>query len=256
MIFENNEAKNLYQVLGVSPSVPQRDLQEIVIRLRKIFDPSTYPQGLPGLQALARSRLEEIERAFLILGDPISRQAYDEELNLPANVIPLMARRSPDRVLNRSVASVGEELLSQDPSLHWKRSHVPGFHLVATAEQDEEVYQVRFRIVPRLTIEDLREFLFTVQDLLTRADLSPRREHLTFLLAAEILEDQEEVYQLLRSFHEESWGPLDEQGARARVFVLQGPSGNILAPGGVAQDRPALNPRRLLDLDRKELRAA
>lgn len=256
MIFETKEAKNLYQVLGVPPGIPQGELAGVVERLRRIFDPSTYPEGLPGLQALAGHRLEEIEAAYRVLGDPEQREAYDASLALPANVIPLGPRRSLDRVLTRSVASVGEELLSQDPSLHWRRGHAPGFDLVATADRPGECHQLRFRIVPRLTIEEFREFLFTVQDMLLQAEPTPRKEHLTFLVAAEILEDQEEVHRLLESFHQENWVPLRDNGARARIFVLQGPSGHVLAPGGVNRDRPSLNPRRLIELDREELLAA
>lgn len=256
MIFETHEERNLYQVLGVPPGATQRELEGVVERLRRIFDPSTYPQGLPGLQALARNRLEEIERAYRVLGDPEARSRYDQSLDLPEGVIPLMGRRSPDRVLNRSVASLGEELLTQDPRLHWHRTHSPGFHLVTAAEDGQEVFHVRFRIVPRLTVEHLREFLLTVQDLVYREGRDSKQHHMTFVLAAEVLDDRREVFDLLESFHGDSWVPLEGPGARARVFVVQGPSGLVLAPGGVAEDRPALNPRRLVDLHREELRAA
>jgi curved DNA-binding protein CbpA len=256
MIFSSHKDRNLYQMLGVPTSVSPQQLQEVVSRLRKIFAPGSYPEALPGLQALALHRLEEINQAFEILGDPERRHRYDQELDLPPNVVPILPTTSFHRVLARSVASVGEELLTQNPDLSWRRSHKENYDLVATAQQDEDIYEIRFRIVPRIRIEDFREFLYSVQTLLEEASRQTQRRHLTFLLAASLVEDLEQVRSLLLSFHEESWPSLEGPGARARVFVLQGPSGHILAPGGVSRDTPALNPRRLVSLNQRDRKAA
>ncbi len=65
----------LYQVLGVPPSIPQRELKTIYRRLAKATHPDRNPDDLE-----AHERFKRISEAWAVLGDVDKRALYDLDL--------------------------------------------------------------------------------------------------------------------------------------------------------------------------------
>ncbi len=69
-----------YETLQVHPRADPDAIRAAYERLRQRYDPAKLEDAADELQALARRRRDEIERAFTLLGDPERRRAYDLEL--------------------------------------------------------------------------------------------------------------------------------------------------------------------------------
>lgn len=66
--------QSLYDVLGLSPTAAQEEIEKACIRLGELHRPDKNPS------LEARLKFTQIERAYEILGDPENRRAYDLEL--------------------------------------------------------------------------------------------------------------------------------------------------------------------------------
>lgn len=241
----NPEDRTLYQMLGVPPEVGGTQLEGLVERLRRVFAPAHYPAGCPGLRDLAARRLEEIEAAYEVLRDPERRAAYDAELGLDQGAVPIVPPGRLHRVLARSLASLGHELLTQDPSLTWSRRRTPDFDLMATTTRGYDRHEINFRMVPRLDRELLEGYCTFADERVAEEGGGLLRHHLTFVLASEVVDDELGLFGRLEDWNRGAWRCLTGRGARARIFVLLGPSGRVMAPGGVCMEAPVPHPRRL-----------
>ncbi len=62
--------KNYYIILGIPATSSQEEIKSAYRRLAKEFHPDIYTEGhLP---------FQVIQEAYSVLGDPISRRAYDD----------------------------------------------------------------------------------------------------------------------------------------------------------------------------------
>jgi curved DNA-binding protein CbpA len=68
--------KSLYDILGILP-----DAEEVVIKAAyRSLSQKWHPDKHQGSTAAASERMAEINRAYEVLGDPVRRKAYDDEL--------------------------------------------------------------------------------------------------------------------------------------------------------------------------------
>ena len=70
------DPSNLYELLGVSPSADAVSLRKAFCRLSKILHPDTTSLPL----AEAATKFQQVCEAYDLLGDPVRRRTYDEEL--------------------------------------------------------------------------------------------------------------------------------------------------------------------------------
>ena len=72
-VIEGRKPKDLYEVLGCSPTSTQ---EQIKLEFKqKILE--SHPDRHPNDNA-ARTRFEELTEAYAIIGDPVERKFYDE----------------------------------------------------------------------------------------------------------------------------------------------------------------------------------
>lgn len=71
--------QDYYETLQVHPRADGEAISAAYQRLRERYDPVKLEGAADELQALARRRRDEIERAYAVLGDPERRRAYDLE---------------------------------------------------------------------------------------------------------------------------------------------------------------------------------
>jgi cytochrome c-type biogenesis protein CcmH/NrfG len=72
--------QDFYEILQVHPRADAEAIRAAYDRLRERYDPIRLEGAADELQALARRRRDEIERAFTVLGDSERRREYDLEL--------------------------------------------------------------------------------------------------------------------------------------------------------------------------------
>jgi preprotein translocase subunit Sec63 len=77
-------AASLYDVLRLPSTASAEQLRQSFRRLSKLYHPDTT--SLPAAEA-ARA-FEQLRRAYAVLGDPRSRQLYDEQRRLPSPPTP------------------------------------------------------------------------------------------------------------------------------------------------------------------------
>lgn len=68
-----------YEILQVHPNADQESIQAAYERMRARYDASRLEHAAEELVELARSKRDDIERAYAVLGDPVRRATYDEE---------------------------------------------------------------------------------------------------------------------------------------------------------------------------------
>jgi hypothetical protein len=71
--------QDYYEILQVHPKADTEAIQAAYERLKQRYDPQRLEGAADELVALARSRRDEIERAYLILSDATRRGNYDAE---------------------------------------------------------------------------------------------------------------------------------------------------------------------------------
>lgn len=111
--------QDYYEILQVHPRADAEAIQAAYQRLRDRYDPAKLEGAADELQALARRRRDEIERAYTVLGDPERRRTYDLE----------HADRSPGPAVEEADAGDDEGLVDYRPLPPAKRQERPaGFN--------------------------------------------------------------------------------------------------------------------------------
>ncbi|MFC1853923.1 DnaJ domain-containing protein [candidate division CSSED10-310 bacterium] len=72
----------VYEVLGVSPRAPQKEIKKKYRQLAKKYHPDRIQQLSPSLQAIAKKNMAEINQAYDQIENPTKRQEYDRKINL------------------------------------------------------------------------------------------------------------------------------------------------------------------------------
>ena len=72
--------RDYYEILQSHPKAELPSLEAAYLRLRDLYDPARLDGAADELVALARQKRDDIERAYAVLGDPMRRAAYDQEL--------------------------------------------------------------------------------------------------------------------------------------------------------------------------------
>lgn len=73
--------KNLYEILGASPTMSRSEIKRLYISLAKEYHPDSAPSSIVGATAADGSdRFNDVAQAWSVLSDPKSRRAYDREL--------------------------------------------------------------------------------------------------------------------------------------------------------------------------------
>lgn len=70
---------DLYEILQVHQRADSAAIEAAYTRLRALYDPARLDGVADELAALAREKRDAIERAYIVLGDPARRAAYDAE---------------------------------------------------------------------------------------------------------------------------------------------------------------------------------
>lgn len=73
-----------YEVLGVSPSASPAELRRAYLALARRHHPDFHGNDTPLAQERARRRMQEVNAAWYVLGDPARRRSYDLSLRRPA----------------------------------------------------------------------------------------------------------------------------------------------------------------------------
>ncbi len=83
--------QDYYETLQVHPRADAEAIQAAYLRLRERYDAAKLEGAADELQALARRRRDEIERAYTVLSDRERRAAFDAELAMRAVAAPASA---------------------------------------------------------------------------------------------------------------------------------------------------------------------
>jgi curved DNA-binding protein CbpA len=73
-----------YEVLGVAPSASPAEVRRAYLSLARRYHPDFHGNDTPVAQQEARRRMQEVNAAWHVLGDPARRRAYDLSLRAPA----------------------------------------------------------------------------------------------------------------------------------------------------------------------------
>lgn len=76
--------QDYYEILQVHPNADQEAIQAAYERMRQRYDPARLEGAADELLELARQKRDGIERAYAVLGDPVRRAEYDNELRARA----------------------------------------------------------------------------------------------------------------------------------------------------------------------------
>ncbi|NTU78895.1 MAG: DnaJ domain-containing protein, partial [Chloroflexales bacterium] len=77
-----------YETLQVHPKADGESIHAAYERLRERYDPARLDGAADELQAIARQRRDEIERAYVVLSDTQRRATYDVELAERVSLAP------------------------------------------------------------------------------------------------------------------------------------------------------------------------
>jgi len=100
----NNFETNYYEILEVAPNAPPHEIHRAYQRAK-----STYSADNPALYSMfsaeeAREILRIIEEAYMVLGNPTLRRAYDEALArggpLPESIASIVNAPNPSEIVN------------------------------------------------------------------------------------------------------------------------------------------------------------
>src|SRR5829696_8862170 len=86
--------QDYYETLQVHPRADATAIEAAYTRLCELYDPNRLDGAADELVSLARAKRDVIERAYVVLNDPIRRAAYDEE---QASAEDKETRRQGDR---------------------------------------------------------------------------------------------------------------------------------------------------------------
>lgn len=75
--YDDGPEPDYYAVLGVKPGVESGAIRHAYRRLAKLWHPDRYTHAPPDLRERAERRMRALVRAYAVLGDPVSRRAYD-----------------------------------------------------------------------------------------------------------------------------------------------------------------------------------
>jgi len=71
--------QDYYETLQVHPRADATAIEAAYTRLCELYDPNRLDGAADELVSLARAKRDAIERAYVVLNDPIRRAAYDQE---------------------------------------------------------------------------------------------------------------------------------------------------------------------------------
>lgn len=74
------EDASWYEVLGVDPAVDATSLRRSYLRLARELHPDFHTGASAAVRARNERRMQEVNAAWAVLGDPGTRRAYDEHL--------------------------------------------------------------------------------------------------------------------------------------------------------------------------------
>ncbi len=75
-----------YAVLGVKSTAGEREIRQEFRRLAKLWHPDHFTMATPELRARAERRMQSLNRAYTVLGDPVKKVAYDQRRLHPDDV--------------------------------------------------------------------------------------------------------------------------------------------------------------------------
>jgi len=68
-----------YEVLGVPPGATADEVRRAYLALARRHHPDAHAEGGPGPRAAAERRMQEVNAAWAVLGDPTRRAAHDRD---------------------------------------------------------------------------------------------------------------------------------------------------------------------------------
>lgn len=69
-----------YEVLGVEPGAPAAEVRRAYLRLARTHHPDRHAEAVADERAAAEQRMRSVNEAWAVLGDPVRRRSYDEQL--------------------------------------------------------------------------------------------------------------------------------------------------------------------------------
>jgi DnaJ-domain-containing protein 1 len=77
-----------YDTLGLTPAATAGEVREAYLALARRHHPDRHDDRDPAGRTAAGSRMQEVNAAWAVLGDPAAREAYDAALGLAAPAEP------------------------------------------------------------------------------------------------------------------------------------------------------------------------
>lgn len=85
-----------YEVLGVTPDAEHTTVRRAYLRLARELHPDFHTDASPSARATVERRMQEVNAAWAVLGDPATRRAYDEHLQVERRARWTPGERNPD----------------------------------------------------------------------------------------------------------------------------------------------------------------
>jgi hypothetical protein len=86
-----------YAVLGVPPGATTDQVRRAYLALARRHHPDAHRTADPAGRAAAEHRMQEVNEAWSLVGDPVRRAAYDERRATASGAVPAEAAGAPFR---------------------------------------------------------------------------------------------------------------------------------------------------------------
>ena len=104
-----------YDVLGVLPDAPLKDISQACQARRAALQPGTLAGAPPNVLSAAQRALQVVEEAWRVLADPAARESYDQDIGFlrPREGLtsPSRGPSGPDMLLGEGWSTADEEAL-------------------------------------------------------------------------------------------------------------------------------------------------